>query len=89
MQPNSINQTWYSPGPVPASQADLRRYLITEFSRISAVLSILSSGNLEKTTAAPARPRDGMIRYADGTEWDPGSGEGVYAYYNSTWNLLG
>lgn len=39
---------------------------------------------------APIRPRDGMIAYADGTNWNPGAGgEGVYAYYNSTWNRLG
>lgn len=32
---------------------------------------------------------DGVIAYADGTSWNPGSGEGIYAYYNSTWNKLG
>ena len=37
---------------------------------------------------APPRPRDGTVAYADGTAWDPGSGEGVYAYYNGTWNKL-
>jgi len=31
---------------------------------------------------------DGTLVYADGTSWDPGSGEGFYAYYNSTWNKL-
>lgn len=27
---------------------------------------------------APVRPRPGMLVYADGTRWNPGSGEGLY-----------
>ena len=34
---------------------------------------------------APERPRDGMMVYADGANWDPGSGEGIYAM----WRALG
>jgi hypothetical protein len=44
---------------------------------------------LNKRTSAPTSPSDGMVAYADGTGWDPGGGEGIYAYYNSTWNKLG
>ena len=46
---------------------------------------------LEKLTAAPLSTviRDGMVVYADGTDWDPGSGEGIYAYYGAAWNHLG
>lgn len=43
---------------------------------------------LTQLTAEPATA-DGVVAYADGTTWNPGSGEGVYAYYNSTWNKLG
>lgn len=45
---------------------------------------------LEARHAEPDRPRHGMIVYADGTNWNPGSGEGIY-YYKSTdvWTLLG
>ncbi len=38
--------------------------------------------------SVPDRVRDGLLVYADGTNWNPGLGEGVYAYYNSTWNKL-
>lgn len=44
---------------------------------------------LVKRNSEPDRPREGMIVLADGTNWDPGSGQGVYAYYNSAWNKLG
>ncbi len=37
----------------------------------------------------PTKPRTGMIVLADGTNWDPGSGQGVYAYYNGAWRKLG
>lgn len=36
---------------------------------------------------APARPRKGMIVYADGTDWNPGSGEGLYVY-KSSWVFI-
>ena len=44
---------------------------------------------LEELHAAPAKLLVGMIVWADGTDWDPGSGAGVYWYDGSTWNLLG
>lgn len=44
---------------------------------------------LETQYVAPTKLRDGMIALADGTQWNPGSGAGVYAYYGATWNKLG
>ncbi len=44
---------------------------------------------LEQLNAAPDKPQNGMIAWADGTNWNPGSGEGIYAYHGSAWNLLG
>lgn len=44
---------------------------------------------LQQLHAAPGRVYDGLTVYADGSDWDPGSGEGVYTYYNSGWNKLG
>ena len=35
---------------------------------------------------APTKPREGMIAFADGTNWNPGGGKGIYGYYNGTWN---
>lgn len=39
--------------------------------------------------AAPAKPQEGQVVLADGTDWDPGSGAGVYCYYGAAWNRLG
>jgi len=37
----------------------------------------------------PSKPRDGDVVFADGTDWDPGSGQGYYGYYAATWHFLG
>lgn len=34
---------------------------------------------------APDKPREGMIIYADGTNFDPGSGKGTYEYDGTAW----
>ena len=38
--------------------------------------------------AAPARPREGLIVFADGTEWNPGGGKGAYQYLSGAWVKL-
>lgn len=38
------------------------------------------------TYVAPERPRQGMLRFADGTHWDPGFGAGYYAYVDGGWS---
>ena len=48
----------------------------------------LDTFRLEPTFVAPPKKRDGDIRYADGTKWNPSGGEGIYAFFNNTWNKL-
>lgn len=38
--------------------------------------------------SAPAKLREGMIRFADGTDWNPGSGRGLYQYVSGSWTKL-
>lgn len=40
------------------------------------------------TNVEPLRPTEGMVRIADGTNWDPGSGAGMYLYLGGAWNKL-
>jgi hypothetical protein len=37
---------------------------------------------------APAKPKQGQAYYADGTNWNPGSGKGLYSYDGSGWVFL-
>ena len=83
----SVNR--WSPNPAPVNPQDLPDYLFDELNRLGDIVFNLDTFRLEPTNVAPTKPRDGDIRYADGTNWNPGSGgEGIYAYFNATWNKL-
>ena len=77
----------YTPGAVPSG--DVNNYLRDELAKIASVLSSVMDGQLDVTTVAPAKPRDGMIRLADGFTFNPGSGRGFYGYSNGAWRFLG
>jgi len=86
----SISTAAYAPnGQPPTNPQELQRYLQAELNRISAAIKLLAAGHLDTTYFAPAKPRDGDVRLADGTHWNPGSGQGFYGYYASAWHLLG
>ena len=36
----------------------------------------------------PHKPRLGLLVYADGTDWNPGSGEGLYVYKSGGWTFI-
>ena len=38
---------------------------------------------------APDKPREWMIRCADGVNWNPGHGAGLYQYRSGVWHPLG
>ena len=65
-------------------------FLFREMQRISVELNAIRDGFLDVSYAEPDKPRQGDIRYADGTEWNPGgSGEGIYFFdSNETWVKL-
>lgn len=92
----------YIPSPVPmlsegqgpseggsALSEFINGYLRQELEAIAQTIPAPDFLQLTKLTVEPTKPRDGLTVYADGTEWDPGSGEGVYTYYGSAWHKLG
>lgn len=89
MRTPSIASVAYAPGIPPADGADFRRFMVDELQKIQAAIALLSAGHVDKVTVAPLKPREGDIRLADGINWDPGAGAGVYAYYGGAWNKLG
>lgn len=80
----------YLPEPVPFTDdpAYLREYLGREFANVSTAFEGVENVELAELAEEPARPRDGMLKYADGTNWDPGSGEGFYGYRAGAWRAL-
>lgn len=89
MQPLNSNSVFYAPAPIPTDSQYLTQYIANELMAIKAAIDALSAGHINKIYASPAKPRDGDTVYADGTTWNPGSGQGIYSYYNAIWHLLG
>ena len=79
----------YTKSPVPANPEDISGYLQSELDKLSGIISNIADGHFDVSNVVPAKPRAGDIRYADGTNWNPGSGEGVYVYLSTgAWSKL-
>jgi len=76
----------YLPAVAPPSLDELVRFLSDEHERISLAMSTV--WDVPVLTTEPEKPRQGMIRYADGTAWNPGSGEGLYVYKTAGWTFI-
>lgn len=77
-------------GPVqlPEQTTDALRYLGLLIEQLQFALEEIDRSFYSLSYAAPDRPRDFMIRIADGTEWNPGYGYGMYQYYNGAWHPI-
>lgn len=93
MRPVSIASVQYAPQSPPDDPAALGRYIHDELQKVAAAIALVGIGHLDMTYVAPKKPRDGDIRYADGTQWNPNAmmgGRGLYIYVGATgiWNRV-
>jgi len=70
----------FNPSTVPIDPVALPGYIQDMLIEIATVLDVVRDGHLDVVYSAPDKPQQGDIRYADGTSWNPGSGEGIYFY---------
>jgi len=77
-----------NPAPVGAEGQELIVAIWEEFRRLQVVITGIVNLELPTKHAAPDKPREGQIVKADGTDWDPGSGAGVYCFISGTWTKL-
>lgn len=90
MRMPSINSVSYEPNQVPEEFGAMSFFLKEELTRVAAVIRLLAAGHLDPIYAAPGKPRHGDIVYADGTLWNPGSGEGIYRFSSlAVWEFVG
>ncbi len=78
----------YIPLTPPRQMApEVREWLDTELRRIADAINQrqLYTAPL---AAPPAKPENGVIAYADGANWNPGSGAGFYGYEAGSWVKL-
>lgn len=64
-------------------------YLRRELAAIEIAFGNTLPKELQEYHAAPTKLRLGLTVLADGTDWNPGSGQGVYTYYAGAWHKLG
>jgi microcystin-dependent protein len=73
------------PPPVPQELQELSDWFQNELETISRSLVDQQEVELRVRNAAPEKPRAGMQAYADGTNWDPGEGAGLYSFDGTNW----
>lgn len=78
----------FSGGALPAEPKAALTFLDEHQKAINLALQEIQNSFFSVTYAAPARPIEPMIRFADGTSWDPGSGRGLYQYVSGAWVKL-
>jgi hypothetical protein len=78
--------------PAPQEPKGLAGWCVRHFQRVAAMWGAdVDSVTLVVLHAAPAQTRPGMLVIADGTDWDPGSGAGLYRRNeaNAAWVFIG
>ena len=68
----------YTPNPVPDNPEDLPKYIFEELIKLQGALQENPVTFIAIKNVAPDRIKQGDIVYADGSNFNPGSGEGIY-----------
>lgn len=76
----------YQPGSVPVNAQELPQYLARELQAVADDMA--APLVLAPRAGAPARPQEGQVENADGTNWNPGSGAGLYYYRAGAWVFI-
>lgn len=88
-----IRKTRYIPtGSVPGDAAGIQRFLQLEFERLNNALeSPFTHDSYEVLHVEPGKKQTDRVylAFADGSDWNPGSGRGFYYYDNGSWTFLG
>lgn len=79
----------YQPKTPPINDDDVQNWAWDEFGQIEQAFIEFDSPAFRQFDVAPTKPRTGMTVLADGTNWNPGAGAGVYTYYGAAWHKLG
>jgi len=87
INPPKVKIDRYRHEPVPAEYSPW--YFQSEFLKLEVITDLIIRGSIESLHVEPVKVRDGLIVIADGVDWDPGSGVGIYYYYNGGWRFLG
>src|SRR5262245_33006432 len=78
------------PAPAPSSEDGkaIVAWVQESFIKYGQLLQERETLQLTETNVEPTKPREGMVAFADGTNWDPGDGRGYYVYSGGAWKIL-
>jgi len=81
----------YVPSNVPTDVKELPQFLREELEKIATKNEMVEMeiAAMRVLHSAPPKPRDGWLCVADGSDWNPGSGKGLYRYDGTSWNYCG
>lgn len=77
----------YTRQQYPQLEEGIRTYIQEELRRIQTSITSLTTAAIQVAEDEPENPVKGMIRYAV-SPWNPGSGDGLYIYDGTSWNLV-
>jgi len=78
----------WQPSVPPSDPINLPKFIYAEFLRLSDFISNIDLNSIDETHVEPDKSRNGDIRYADGTDWNPGQGKNLYYYDGTNWIAL-
>lgn len=67
---------------------DFSRWVSDELTSVARNIMIQDFFILNELHNEPSKHKEGMIVNADGSDWNPGSGKGIYAYLSGSWTKL-
>jgi hypothetical protein len=67
----------------------LGEYVSRELEEIEKEFALFDFIRLKELHNEPVKLFTGLTVMADGTDWNPGSGQGIYSYYGAAWHKLG
>lgn len=80
----------FKPTNVPADPRSLPFFLGEEFRSVArATAEMERVMQLQVLHVPPKRYGDGTVCFADGTDWNPGAGKGLYVFYDGSWKKAG
>lgn len=86
----AIAKVVYKPQPFSGrTLEELTNYVQNELESIKRGFMGSLNNPLDELHVEPGKVFTGLTVLADGTDWNPGSGQGVYTYYAAAWHKLG
>lgn len=64
---------------------EVAKWALRELEKLQHLVEQGSRFQYDVLHVEPTKPREGMQVYADGTDWNPGSGAGLYVYKSGAW----